>query len=151
MKINRSRLTHTLIYINMIMHSVRLMRRSAFDQNFIFSVAGREERHSRSKWNQSNLIRSNAVLHMKLMIEFSSAHVKYRVWPRPYRLKSGRIQSTCPANFRSSMNGCEKKRNNGQSLANKLHERRALSQTLGSNLDKECKRLMSNGNQNKTI
>ena len=66
MKINRLRLTYTLIYINMTMHLVRLMWRSTFDPNSIFSrcsrLAGREERLSRSKWIQSNLIESNAVL-----------------------------------------------------------------------------------------
>ena len=37
-----------------------------------------------SKWIQSNLIEPNAVLHMNLiMTEFSSAHVKYGVWPGP--------------------------------------------------------------------
>ena len=75
------------------MHLVWLMLRSAFDPNSIFSrysrLADREERLSRSKWIQSNLIESNAELHMNLMTEFSSAHVKYSVWPGPKRGRKG--------------------------------------------------------------
>ena len=78
---------HVTTCTNMIMYLVRLMWKSAFDPNSIFNrysrLASREECLSRSKWIQSNLIESNAVLHMNLITEFSSAHVKYGVWPGP--------------------------------------------------------------------
>ena len=61
------------------LHLVRLMWRSAFDQKSIFSAvlhtcASWEEWLSRSKCNQPNLTRSNAVLHMSQtqLIEFGS-------------------------------------------------------------------------------
>ena len=89
----------SLIYINMIMHLVWLMwrsRRSAFDPNSVFSrysrLASREECLCWSKWIQSNLIESNAVVHMNLMTEFSSAHGKCGVWPGP---KGQKVEETC--------------------------------------------------------
>ena len=82
------------------MHLVQLMWRSAFDPNSIISrysrLAGREERLSQSKWNQSNLIESNAVLHMNVMTEFSSAQLKYGVWPGP-KCRRWKRTVTCPS------------------------------------------------------